>query len=172
MEEILSSKSTRSRVFLGSGNTLLKSPVLATENSSFQDHVSITNFYKHSETELTSLFWDVSAFALKEWGLWLKRRRSWDNKMMAEGKDLGYHPGILRLHMCVTESWFIDLVTWASYSVTDLITKCHSLWVSEGIIQGPDEKHLLSDVFYEASINLIPQNTQRHYKKRKLPYLS
>lgn len=112
-------------VFLNSRSTLFKSSALATENSSFQDHVSITNFYKRSETKLTSLICVASAFTLREWGLWLKRRRSWDSIMMARGKDLGYCPRIFYLHT------FIDSGTWVSYSVTNLVTKCHSLWVGE-----------------------------------------
>lgn len=51
---------------LDSRSTLFKSPALGTESSSFQDHVSITNCYKHSQTELTSVFWDVSVFILKK----------------------------------------------------------------------------------------------------------
>lgn len=59
---------------LGSRSMLFKSPALGTESSSFQDHVSITNCYKHSETELTSVFWDVSVFILKNCGFWVKRK--------------------------------------------------------------------------------------------------
>lgn len=66
-------------------------------------------------------------------------------------KDLGYHPGTSRLHTCVIESWFIDSVTWVSYPVTYLVTKCHSLWVREGNIQGPGEKHSHPNVSNEDS---------------------
>lgn len=93
MEETLSFKPTRSRVFWSSRNTLLKSSALATESSSFQHYVSIPSFYKHSETELTFKVWDVSAFTLREWSLWLKGSRSWDSMMMAGGQDLCCHPG-------------------------------------------------------------------------------
>ena len=51
---------------LGSRSTPLKSPALATESTSFQDRVSISNFYKHSEAELPSVSWVVSAFTLTE----------------------------------------------------------------------------------------------------------
>lgn len=47
------------------GRGFLKNPALATENPSFQDRVSMTDFYKYSETEQTSASWDVSAFTLK-----------------------------------------------------------------------------------------------------------
>lgn len=59
---------------LGSRSKLFKSPALGTESSSFQDHVSITNCYKYSETELTSVFWDVSVFILKKCSFCVKRK--------------------------------------------------------------------------------------------------
>ena len=72
MEETLSSNFTRSWVFRDSRGTPLKSPALATEYPYFQDHVSITDLYKYSETKQTSLFWAVSAFPPREGGFWLK----------------------------------------------------------------------------------------------------
>lgn len=50
----------------GSRSSLLKSPALAAGNPSFQDHVSITNFYKHAEIELPSFCWHVSASTMRE----------------------------------------------------------------------------------------------------------
>ena len=111
MEETLSSKFTRSWLFQGSRGTPLKSPALATERPYFQDHVSITNLYKYSETKQTSLFWAVSAFPPREGGFWLKiegpeTRDCCRREDLSCGGKLHLDMGVMRADCLILEHGF------------------------------------------------------------------